>query len=222
MSVMSGQLGSVNDVSACKSDPFVHKLRSDPLYTQHKYKLYDVNGDYFDERGLWVSVDGGYLKTPELLVGDPNILELPMNHWSRYMEGQRKHVECAFGILKHRFRILKLPIVMHDFGEIDNMFFTCCILHNMCLDFDGTDDGWNLGGEGSMFSDDPNHDTYTYIYDDMRFDLYPNADCSTLSSLYGSNVAIVGTDFDSENFQMKRGRIAQHYYYHYRQYNIHL
>ena len=217
ISVMSGLLGSVNDVAACKADPFVHALRNNPLYTDQKVLLYDVNGNTYDEQGLWVSVDGGYLKTPELLVGDPNILDLPMNHWTSYMESERKHVECAFGILKHRFRILKLPIVIHDVDDIDNMFFTCCILHNMCLDFDGADDGWNLGEDDGMFSDDPTHDTY--LYGGMRFDLYPHVDCSTVSSLYGSNVAI-GTDFDSENFQMKRERIAQHFYYRYRHHGL--
>ena len=26
------------------------------------------------------------------------------------------------------------------------MFTVCCILHNMCLDVDGGDEGWNLRG----------------------------------------------------------------------------
>ena len=45
--------------------------------------------------------------------------------------------ECAkrrrafFGILKCRFRILKLPILIRRKRDIDNVVFTCCILHNM-------------------------------------------------------------------------------------------
>ena len=52
----------------------------------------------------------------------------------------------VFCILKSRFRILRLPIRIHNYAEIDGMFVTCCILHNMCIDFDGLDDSWNLGG----------------------------------------------------------------------------
>ena len=37
---------------------------------------------------------------------------------------------------------LKLPILYHDKKCIDNMFFTCCILHNMLLSFDGLANRW--------------------------------------------------------------------------------
>jgi len=51
----------------------------------------------------------------------------------------RKDVECFFGILKGRFRILKLRMAYHKREYIDNIFFTCCILHNMLHTFDGMD-----------------------------------------------------------------------------------
>ena len=59
-----------------------------------------------------------YLSVSELLVRDPSNLILPMNFWSTFMESERKHVECVFGILKARFRILKLPIRMHKFDDM--------------------------------------------------------------------------------------------------------
>ena len=71
--------------------------------------VYDQEGNKHEETGLWVNVDGGYIKIPECLVGDPEILNVDMNYWTTMMESERKHVECAFGILKSRFRILKLP-----------------------------------------------------------------------------------------------------------------
>ena len=52
--------------------------------------------------------------------------------WSSMVESARKE-ECTFGILKGRWRCLKLPILFYDQNEIDNMFFTCCILHNIIL-----------------------------------------------------------------------------------------
>ena len=46
----------------------------------------------------------------------------------------RKDVECAFGILKKRFRCLRLPILLKSLRDVENLFVTCCILHNMLID----------------------------------------------------------------------------------------
>ncbi|CAB1100705.1 unnamed protein product [Ectocarpus sp. CCAP 1310/34] len=55
--------------------------------------------------------------------------------------GQRVPRGCGvlLGILKGRFRILKLRMPYHKREYIDNIFFTCCILHNMLHTFDGLD-----------------------------------------------------------------------------------
>ena len=63
----------------------------------------------------------------------------------KWLESVRKDVECTFGILKGRFRCLKLPIFYHSKKNIDNMFFTCCILHNMLLSNNGFDRRWEDG-----------------------------------------------------------------------------
>ena len=62
--------------------------------------------------------------------------------WSEWAETVREDVECAFGVLKGRFRCLKLPIYYHNKDHIDNMFYSCCIMHNMFLHFDGLDVRW--------------------------------------------------------------------------------
>jgi hypothetical protein len=62
--------------------------------------------------------------------------------WSAQMESTRKDVERAFGILKGRFRCLKLPVMLHRKVDIDNLFWTCVILHNMILTNDGRDHLW--------------------------------------------------------------------------------
>ena len=141
------------------------------------------------------------------------------------MESERKHVECAFGILKARFRVLKLPVRMYEFKEIDDMFFTCCILHNMCLDFDGGDDGWYLGGlhtdhrnrktfrEGTdgYFSDDENHQLYSY--NNFEYDLLPQTDYTvTGNSIY----SIPGSQQDGVDYTSKVNKQAHNWYYMYR------
>ena len=56
--------------------------------------------------------------------------------WTQKIWSVRKDVECTFGILKNRFRILKTPMLFHDKATIDDIFWTCCVLHNMLLDHD--------------------------------------------------------------------------------------
>lgn len=55
----------------------------------------------------------------------------------------RKDVECFFGILKGRFRVLKLPVQYRTKERIDDLFFTCCILHNMIHAFEGREE-WEV------------------------------------------------------------------------------
>jgi hypothetical protein len=43
----------------------------------------------------------------------------------------RKDVECTFGILKGRWRILKTGIRVHNTEVSDNIWMTCCALHNI-------------------------------------------------------------------------------------------
>ena len=56
------------------------------------------------------------------------------------IESVRKDVEFTFGILKHRFCILKqqvkLPMLYWAKNDIDNIMLTYCLLHNILLDHD--------------------------------------------------------------------------------------
>jgi hypothetical protein len=47
------------------------------------------------------------------------------------------YIECVFGILKKRFVILKAFNRMAKVQNIDDVFVTCCILHNILLEADG-------------------------------------------------------------------------------------
>ena len=59
----------------------------------------------------------------------------------------RKDVECTFGILKGRWRILKVGVSLYGnkrgLDTVDNTWKTCCALHNMLLEEDGLD--WSMG-----------------------------------------------------------------------------
>jgi hypothetical protein len=47
------------------------------------------------------------------------------------------YIECVFGILKKRFVILKAFNQMAKVQNIDNVFVSCCFLHNILLEADG-------------------------------------------------------------------------------------
>ena len=112
------------------------------IYSELPYSIVNEDGVVRTEKGLYLIVDGIYHKW--------KCLQCPMKHtslpndalWSKWVESVRKDVECVFGILKGRFRCLKLPIYYHDKATVDSMFFTCCILHNMLLSLDGYDRRW--------------------------------------------------------------------------------
>ena len=55
----------------------------------------------------------------------------------------RKDVECTFGILKGRWRILKTGIRLHATESVDKIWLTCCAFHNMLLEVDGLDEPWD-------------------------------------------------------------------------------
>ena len=52
-------------------------------------------------------------------------------------ESARKIVERVFGMLKKRFRFLKLPIMMNNIKDIEHMIHSCFIMHNMNIEDQG-------------------------------------------------------------------------------------
>ena len=44
--------------------------------------------------------------------------------WSKWIESMRKDVECVFGILKGRFRVLKTGIRLHGIKAADKIWLT--------------------------------------------------------------------------------------------------
>lgn len=55
------------------------------------------------------------------------------------MDSVRQDVGCFFGVLMGCLRILNFPILYREKDDIDNVFFTCCMLHDMVHAYDGLD-----------------------------------------------------------------------------------
>ena len=92
--------------------------------------------------GAWGLADNGYHRwacTQAPAKTNIHQKELIVSQW---IESFRKDCECVFGILKGRFRVLKTGIRLDGPNAADNIWLTCCALHNMLLSADGLDEEW--------------------------------------------------------------------------------
>ena len=133
--------GSFNDKTIVKYDKFVTDLqfKNIPLFNDLEYVLLDQNGNEIHLNGAYLICDGGYLIWRVLMCPFKYFSIFGKAYYSAQLESVRKDVERSFGILKGRFRCLKLPILFLSQSDIDNVFFTCAILHNMIRFSDGQD-----------------------------------------------------------------------------------
>ena len=135
--------GTYNDKTISKYDPVIKYLNSDACKEIQWTALdEDENGKVVErkEKGAYFLCDGGYHLWDTLIPPYKDQLEGScMMEWSKHVESSRKDIECVFGILKRRFLFLKHPIRFQSPEIIHRTFLTCCVLHNLLLDFDGLD-----------------------------------------------------------------------------------
>nr|BAD36605.1 ribosomal protein-like [Oryza sativa Japonica Group] len=91
-----------------------------------------VNGHWYD-KGYYLA-DGIYPEWATLVKS----IKLPQSPKQRLFanaqESQRKDVECAFGILKARFKIIAVPCQLWKLDEIGMIMRACIIMHNMIIE----------------------------------------------------------------------------------------
>jgi len=104
--------------------------------------LYTKDGEPITYQGGWLAVDGGYQKYACFIHPMHNRFGFPEVVISEWLESVRKDVECAFGILKIRFRFLRNPVVYQD--------------ADMLLEYDGlTDLKWeNIDPDNDSIDND--------------------------------------------------------------------
>ena len=54
-------------------------------------------------------------------------------------------MECTFGILKQRFSILRHGSRLGSIKNVDQIWLTCCALHNKLILLDGMNENWGIG-----------------------------------------------------------------------------
>ena len=63
--------------------------------------------------------------------------------WSKWLESMHKDVKCTFGILKGTWCILKSGIQLQGVEQVNNIWLTCCALHNWSLEIDELNAEWS-------------------------------------------------------------------------------
>jgi hypothetical protein len=128
-------------------DQFISGIRDGLLLQDNDFELLDYNrlGNVISVKykGVYVIVDNGYLQW--LCTVPPFTVTSDMDEirWSKWLESMRKDVECTFGILKGRWRILKSGIRLEGVDAVDKVWLLCCALHNWLLEIDGLYEEWS-------------------------------------------------------------------------------
>ena len=118
-----GSPGRWNDMTMVSFDTFLTKVRAAWILTDNEFELlsYSKEGNiisiWYNGNGVYIIVYNGYLAwacTVHPLSVTYNINE---TRWTRLVESMHKDVECTFGILKGRWRILKTGV--HIYGVVN-------------------------------------------------------------------------------------------------------
>ena len=198
--------GRFNDKTKVLYDEYVNRLRTD-FYDGFTYTVYDSDGVPSTMKIPYLICDGGYHKWLQLMCGFKTTSKEYLSLFSKLLESLRKDVECTFGVLKKRFKILKVPLLFRDVSFIEDLFITCCVLHNWLLDHDSQFNTSQFRVTGRS------HDRRRVLVNNVVKLLQKNDDYSYIEQ-GGLNPETV-TQVDSE-FQSVRKRLATHTYYVFR------
>ena len=144
-----GHPATWNDKTIILYDEMVRKVNDGQLYDKHNFKLMEKKDDgeivEVEYKGVWFMVDNGYLAWSCTVPPIKNGITYDEIRFSQWLESMRKDVECTFGILKGRFCILRYGIRLQSIEKCDQVYLTCCALHNRLLFVDGLHKDWKEG-----------------------------------------------------------------------------
>lgn len=145
-----GGPGRWNDQTMVMYDHFIKGIHNGSMHltdVSFTLKEYDRDGSVVDTEyeGGYIIVDNGFLSWSITVPPYKQTVDIPSIRWSKWVESMRKDVECTFGILKGRWRIVKTGVRVHGIGAVDRIWMTCCALHNWLLDVDGNSNEWSGG-----------------------------------------------------------------------------
>ena len=205
LSTTQGHPARWNDKSLVKFDPFVMGLRRGTTLQDLTFELCDCDDDdnvtKVKCRGAWLLVDNG---CHQWSVTIPPIKTTTLRteiRFSQWLESMRKDVECTFGMLKGRWRVLKAGICLFKLKDADRIWKTCCALHNMLLEADGLDDKWEAGALSEFQGELGEHDNTAHIPQAIRRLMTPAQarNCDTSGMGNGTDRVCTNSNSDSDS-----------------------
>jgi DDE superfamily endonuclease len=149
LSTTRGHPSRWNDKTLVLFDAFAKGIYDGTVLSDVEFGMleHDENREIVTVRykGAWLLVDNGYLRWPTTVPPFKESIHYDEIRFSQWLESMRKDVECTFGIMKGRFRILKTGVRLHGVEATDKIWLTCCALHNFLLEADGLHEEWNNG-----------------------------------------------------------------------------
>ena len=103
-------------------------------------RRYQLELEGFLKEGLVLFGDNAYINTPYMVTPFKGNTTDAQDAYNFYHSQLRIHIECAFGMLVHRWGCLRKPMPMH-FGthKISRLVLAMCKLHNFCIDCNHSD-----------------------------------------------------------------------------------
>ena len=199
LGVSRAQYGTRNDKSIVKRDHNVYKIRCG-WYANVEWEHFTLDGDVVTDVGVYLICDNGYLRWPTSICpfmhADKTTME---GYFSTNIESVRKDVECVFGILKKRWRVLDHGFKFRSLEICEKVFFTCCCLHNEMLDMMESRSNRYRVGRGSAASDEG-----MWLgdgSDDVQFSLEVDKEINESRRVL------------STQWHLRRRKLAEHLYY---------
>ena len=136
LSIAPVQFGARSDKHIVHFDPTVGHIRKQ-WYKDVEWEYFTINGELMKEKGIYLICNGGYLRWMSLIcpyAGDETVGQC--GYYNTNLEAIRKDVQCTFGILKKRWRILDYGMHYYCMKKCEMIFTVCCMMHNMLLTLD--------------------------------------------------------------------------------------
>jgi hypothetical protein len=142
VSATKGFYGSTVDMTVVKFDNAMVAMR-DGVYSEYEYLLYDASGNSNVVKGGYCICDNGYIRWPTMMAPSKVAISDEDYNWSEMLESLRKDIECLFGQMKQEFAILKYGSRFNSLDLMDDIFLTCCAIHNQRKIIAGADLPWS-------------------------------------------------------------------------------
>lgn len=108
---------------------------SDFYAFDESYLKTKLDAEGFLRPGLCLFGDNAYVNSSRMCTPWRNVSKGPKDAMNFYHSQLRINIECAFGILVHRWGMLRKPMPVNmSVGKISSLVLALCKLHNFCID----------------------------------------------------------------------------------------